>query len=206
MGPRPCHGTALFAMRERPADHDPWRATLEDPAPVPAPPAASVAENIDKIIRIEQDASQRGSFAAGIIDKIGGFVGTGTFVIIQIAATTVWVSLNAARWSGFAPFDPFPFHLLGTVTAFEATLIAAFVLMKQNGMSTISARRDHLELQLNLRTERQAAQIIQMLNGLSAHVGFEHHHDPTGHELGQPVAIEHVADELHRRMPDGPKG
>jgi len=47
-------------------------------------------------------------------------------------------------------------------------LIAAFVLMKQNRISVIVDRRDHLDLQINLRTERQATQIIQMLDRLSA--------------------------------------
>jgi uncharacterized membrane protein len=81
-------------------------------------------------------------------------------------------------------------------------MIAAFVLIKQNRLGAIVDRRDHLDLQVNLRTERQATQIIQMLDRLSVHIGLNHDHDADGLELGQHVEIEHLVDELHRRLPD----
>lgn len=165
---------------------------------------ASVAENIDQIIRVEKDAMERRSRGETMIDAIGGFIGTPRFVVLQLLACAGWVILNSAKLPGITVFDPFPFPLLSTVTAFEAVLIAAFVLMKQNRISVIVDRRDHLDLQVNLRTERQATQIIQMLDRLSAHVGFEHHHDADGRELGKHVAIGDLVDELHRRLPDTP--
>ena len=167
---------------------------------------ASVAENIDKIIRIDQDALERRSAGEVAIDAIGRFVGTVPFVVLQVVACVCWVTMNTVKLPWAIAFDRYPFPLLSSIAAFEAMLIAAFVLMKQNRDSVIAARRDHLDLQVNLRTERQATQIIQMLNRLSAHVGFEHDHDTSGHELGRPVAIEHLADELHRRLPDAPGG
>jgi uncharacterized membrane protein len=165
---------------------------------------ASIAENIDEIIRVEKDALERRSRAEAVVDAIGGFVGTPRFVVLQVVAFMVWVTVNSVKFPGIVAFDPFPFPLLSAITAFEAVLIAAFVLMKQNRISVIVDRRDHLDLQVNLRTERQATQIIQMLDRLSAHVGFEHDHDADDRELGQPVAIGHLVDELHRRLPDAP--
>ncbi len=175
---------------------------MTEPTPEAAP--ASVAENIDRIIRVEEEAMERRSPAEAAVDAVGGFFGTPAFVMAQILACAAWVVVNTARLPGIGAFDPFPFPLLATITSFEAVLIAAFVLMKQNRISLIAARRDHLDLQVNLRTERQATQIIQMLDRLSAHVGLEHDHDADGRELGQHVAIEHLVDELHRRLPDAP--
>jgi uncharacterized membrane protein len=149
---------------------------------------ASVAENIDQIIRVEKDALGRRSGGEAMVDAIGGFVGTPPFVVFQILAFAGWVSWNSVRFPGIVAFDPFPFPLLS----------------KQNRINVIVGRRDHLDLQVNLRTERQATQIIQMLDRLSAHVGFQHDHDADGRELGQPVAIDHLVDELHRRLPDAP--
>ena len=177
---------------------------MNEPTPDAAP--ASVAENIDKIIRVEQSAMQRRSRGEAMVDAIGTFAGTLPFVAVQVLACAVWVAVNSAHLPGIAAFDPFPFQLLATITSFEAVLIAAFVLMKQNRISLIVDRRDHLDLQVNLRTERQATQIIQMLDRLSAHMGLEHEHDADGRELGQHVAIEHLVDELHRRLPDAPRG
>jgi len=169
----------------------------------PAAAPASVAENIDKIIRVEEEARQRRSFGEAIVDAVGGFAGTVPFVILQILAFAAWMAINSGRL-GIAAFDPFPFPLLSSITSFEAVLIAAFVLMKQNRISIIVARRDHLDLQVNLLTEREATQIIQMLDRLSAHVGLDHGHDADGRELGRHVEIAHLVDELHRRLPDGP--
>ena len=174
--------------------------TTPDTAP------ASVAENIDRIIRVEEDAMDRRSRGEAMVDAVGGFCGTPGFVVVQLLAFVGWVVVNALALPGIGTFDRFPFPLLATVTSFEAVLIAAFVLMKQNRISVIVARRDHLDLQVNLRTERQATQIIQMLDRLSAHVGFEHDHDADGRELGQHVEIGHLVDELHRRLPDAPGG
>jgi uncharacterized membrane protein len=172
----------------------------------PDTPPASVAENIDKVIRFEQEALEARSRGDTIVDAIGGFVGTLAFVSVQVVLVGVWVAVNALKMPAILAFDPFPFPLLAAILSFEGVLIAAFVLMKQNRISNIVTRRDHLDLQVNLRTERQATQIIQMLNRLSAHVGFEHDHDADGHELSRHVEIEHLVDELHRRLPNSPGG
>jgi uncharacterized membrane protein len=164
-------------------------------------PPASVAENIEKIIQVEKAALEARSRGEAIADVIGGFVGKLPFVAVQVAATAAWIVWNSGRIPGLAVFDPFPFPFLATITSMEAVLISAFVLIKQNRIGTVDTRRDHLDLQVNLRTERQVTQIIQMLDRLSAHVGFQHNHDESGQELGRHVAIEHLVDELHRRLP-----
>jgi uncharacterized membrane protein len=162
---------------------------------------ASVAENIDKIIRVEKEALKARSGGEAMIDSVGRFVGTLRFVIVQVAVCAGWLVWNAG-WLPVRAFDPFPFPLLATVASVESVMIAAFVLIKQNRLGAIVDRRDHLDLQVNLRTERQATQIIRMLDRLSAHLGLDHDHDADGLELGQHVEIEHLVDELHRRLPD----
>ncbi len=176
---------------------------MNELSPEAAP--ASVAENIDMMIRVEEDAMERRSRGEALVDAVGGFFGTRTFVVAQVFAFACWVAVNSGML-GIPAFDRFPFPLLSSITSFEAVLIAAFVLMKQNRINVIVARRAHLDLQVNLRTERQATQIIQMLDRLSTHVGLEHDHDADGRELGTHVAIGHMVDELHRRLPDGMGG
>jgi uncharacterized membrane protein len=173
---------------------------MNEPVADSAP--ASVAENVEKIIRLESDALRPRSRSEAITDSIGGFVGTISFVVLQIVAFGGWVIVNAGIVSQIPPFDPFPYPLLSSTTSLEAVLIAAFVLMKQNRMGTIADRRDHLDLQVNLLTERQATQIIQMLDRLSKHFGIEQHKDEKSRELGRHVAIEHLVEEVHSRLPD----
>jgi uncharacterized membrane protein len=133
---------------------------------------ASVAENIDKIIRVENNALERRTGREAVTDAIGGFVGTVAFVVWQLVAFVGWIVVNTGKVPGIKPLDPFPYPLLSSITSLQAVLLAAFVLMKQNRMSVIADRRDHLDLQVNPLTQRKATQIIQMLGRLSLHVGI----------------------------------
>ena len=72
-------------------------------------------------------------------------------------------------------------------------LLAAFVLIKQNRLSTVADRRYHLELQVN--PERETTRIIQMLDRVS-HLGLEQHRDADSREVNQHIAVEHLVDEL----------
>jgi uncharacterized membrane protein len=117
-------------------------------------------------------------------------------------ASAAWIIVNAGTVPQIAPFDPFPYPLLSSITSLEAVLLAAFVLMKQNRLGMVADSRDHLDLQVDLLTEQRAAQIIQMLDRLSAPLGVDQYHDETSRELARHVAVERVVEELRSRLPD----
>jgi uncharacterized membrane protein len=168
----------------------------------PSRAPASVAENVEKVIRVENETLRPRSRSEAITDAIGGFVGTISFVVAQLTAFVGWIVVNAGKVPQLAPFDPFPYPLLSSITSLEAVLLAAFVLMKQNRMGMVAARRDHLDLQVNLLTEQRATEIIQMLARLSTRLGVDQHHDEDSGELGRHVAVEHLVEELHSRLPE----
>jgi uncharacterized membrane protein len=165
-----------------------------------APP--SMAESIEKVIQAENNALRPTTLSEAITDAIGGFAGTLPFVAVQIAACAGWVIVNTGQIPGIGAFDPFPYPLLSTITSLEAVLLAAFVLMKQNRMSTVADRRAHLDLQVNLLTERESTRVIQMLERLSSQFGVEQHHDAESRELSNHIAVDQLVEELDRRMPD----
>jgi uncharacterized membrane protein len=160
---------------------------------------AFVGESAEKLIAIENEALRFRSRKEALIDAIARFVGTISFVVVQGAVTVCWAVVNAGIIPAIKPFDPFPYPLLSVITSFEALLMAAFVLMKQNRMGIIADRRDHVDLQVNLLTERRATDIIRMLNRLSVHLGVEQ--PPDRQELERRVEVEHVIEEVHRRLP-----
>jgi len=173
---------------------------MNEPSKPRAP--ASVSQNIEKIIQVENEALQPRCRREAITEAIGDFVGTISFVVLQCLAFAGWMILNSGALPQVAPFDPFPYPLLSLITSLEAVLLTAFVLIKQNRMGVIADRRDHLDLQVNLLTEKQATQIIQMLDRLSTRLGVNQHHDADSRELGRHVAVEHLVEELHSRLPD----
>ena len=66
----------------------------------------SVADNIEKIIQIESQGVQPRSRSEAIVDTIGGFVGTISFVVAQLLAFAGWVVVNAGFISQLPAFDP----------------------------------------------------------------------------------------------------
>lgn len=172
---------------------------MTGPSPEGAP--AFVGENTEKLIAIENEALRFRTRKEVITDAIARFVGTIYFVAAQIAVTACWALVNTGMVSVIKPFDPFPYPLLSAITSVEGVLIAAFVLMKQNRLGIIADRRDHVDLQVNLLTERRATEIIRMLNRLSVHLGVEQPDHPDRQELEKQVAVEHVIEEVHSRLP-----
>jgi uncharacterized membrane protein len=162
----------------------------------------SVAQNIDKMAQVEDEALRPRSHREAFTDAIGNFAGTLCFVLAQFALFVGWVLVNAGVVPSVSPFDPFPYPLLSAINSLEAVLLTAFVLIKQNRMSMVADRRDHLDLQVNLLTERETTRIIQMLERVSAHLGIEQHYDADSREMGQHIEVEHLVDELDRRMAD----
>jgi uncharacterized membrane protein len=110
----------------------------------------TVAKNIEAILKLEEDDERRLPRLHRVSHKVGWFVGTTYFVLIQAAFVVLWLLLNS---SAFRPLDPYPFPLLSAVLAFEAVFLTSFVLIRQNSMDRQSERRNHLDLQINLLAE-----------------------------------------------------
>lgn len=159
--------------------------------------------HIDAIIRMEEEGDADRSPAERISERIGHFAGTLSFVVVQVAFAAAWIAINARG----DRFDPYPFPLLGGVLAFEAVTLTAFVLIRQNRMSLRADRRNHLGLQVNLLSEREATKIIQMLERLSQQLGIEEAvTDPESRDLSGDTSIETIARDLRQGLADQAEG
>ena len=171
--------------------------TEKNPAP------SLISENIEAIVQVEEEALSRRSVSGAGMEAIGSFVGTASFVVAHAIIVALWVVINVGLIPGLAPFDGYPFNMLATAFSVEAVLLVAFVLMKQNRMSTIADRRAHLDLQVNLLTEREASKAIELLRKLCEKHGIRDAlRDPEARELAQTTEVEHFVDELRRRLPE----
>jgi uncharacterized membrane protein len=94
---------------------------MNDPSIARAP--AAVAQNIEKILQVENTARQPRSHSEALTGAIGGFVGTIAFVVLQCVGCAAWIVVNGGVVRQIAPFDPFPFPLLSTITSLEAVLL-----------------------------------------------------------------------------------
>src|SRR3954449_8900105 len=100
----------------------------------------SAQENIETVVRMEQEFLGQRNFKDRLGDGIANFVGTMTFVICHVIGFVIWVVVNAG-WLPIKPFDPYPYVLLTMFVSMEGVLVSTFVLMKQNRMSRRADQR-----------------------------------------------------------------
>jgi len=156
----------------------------------------TVAKNIEAILKLEEDDERRLPHLHRVSHKVGWFVGTTYFVIIQAAFVVLWL-----LWNVFAsqPFDPFPFPLLSAVLAFEAVFLTSFVLIRQNTMDRQSERRNHLDLQINLLAEKEATSTLKALHEIAAHFKIHLSKEAENQELTQETPVESIARDLRSK-------
>jgi uncharacterized membrane protein len=162
-----------------------------------------VLENIETIARLEHEFLEDRSLADRIGDAAGAFVGTMTFVILHVVWFAGWLLVNTGMFPGIQPFDPYPFILLSVMVSMEAVLLTTFVLMKQNRMSKRAEQRNQLNLQIDMLSEREITKILQMVTSICDRMGLTHHGDEAEvQHLSEHTAVDMLADELRKKMPD----
>ncbi len=170
----------------------------------PKPQAPSAArDNIEAIANLAEQFLRNRTPGDRITDAIAAFSGSMRFVLIHLIGFAAWILLNTGPLRLSRPFDPYPYVLLSLVVSCEAVLLATFVLMKQNREAHRSDARDHLNLQIDLLSEREITKILQMQIAVCERLGVG-----TGasrreiQELSQDTAVENLAAELKERMTD----
>ena len=80
------------------------------------------------------------------------------------------------------------------------------VLIRQNAIDRTSARRDHIELQINLLAEQEATRSLDMLQRIADHLNVPNVKDAQGEELAEDTAVDEIARDLKVRESNESKG
>ncbi len=179
-------------MDAKPSGDQGWR---EQAAATGSP----VADNVDAVLRIENARLHQRSAADRFAEAIAGAVGTLEFVLVHVAILIVWTFLNIGLIRAIPMFDPFPFPLLAMIVSMEGLLIATFVLIKQNRMSSMADRRAHLDLQVNLLAEREITHVLQLVEQIARHIGLQDPELPA-EALKQVIEVDELVSELDRKL------
>jgi len=156
-------------------------------------------DNINAIVRLEQDALRERTLSDKISDAIANFVGSMSFVVIHVVWFGFWVGVNAGPWR----FDPYPFALLCMLVSLEGVLLSTFVLIKQNRMSQRADQRNHLDLQVNMLAEKEITKLLQLQRLICRRLGVsEADSDAEVVELSHATAIDNLARELESKIPN----
>jgi uncharacterized membrane protein len=129
--------------------------------------------NIEAISKLEHEALNRRTATERVSDSIVKFIGSITFLLLQVALVIVWSTANLHLIPGLRPFDPFPFGILALVVSSESVCLTIFVLISQNRMARQAEKRSHLDLQVSMLAEQELTTVLQMLQKLCQHVGVD---------------------------------
>ena len=159
------------------------------------------SRHIKAISDLEQQALARRSGAEKISDLIVYQAGRVWAIILHLAWFAIWIAWNSGRVPGLRAFDPFPFMGLSTIVSLEAIFLSLFILVSQNRASRRADERAHLDLQVNLLSEREATKMLQLLQALCAHHGLGAADDAEVSELVRETEPAIIARELEQQLP-----
>ena len=157
--------------------------------------------SVETVAKLEEEFLDHRSAAERATDAFARFVATPTFLGLQVIIWVLWIVVNE-KWISWAPaFDPFPYPLLVMLVSMEAVVISTVVLMKQNRMSERAEHRDHLNLQVDILSEKEATKILQILVRMASHLGLhEIAEDKELADLSKMTALEKISKELKETL------
>ena len=102
--------------------------------------------------------------------------------------------------SGHRPFDDAPFYWLQGIVSLTGVMLAVLILTTENRTAQIDLRRDRLDLQINLLTERKVAKLIDMVDALRRDLPqIPTHHDAEVAEFRESISPGDVARAIEER-------
>ncbi|MDQ6627186.1 MAG: DUF1003 domain-containing protein [Pseudomonadota bacterium] len=173
--------------------------------PAPVPPAAgpgpagptaspdlptSAQENLEVIADLNEREHANVTPLRGAIERVSHIFGTPGYLLAAAAFVLVWVLVNTwGRLHGWSYFDEPPFFWLQGIVSTNALLLTISVLIRQNRMAQLAEQRAHLDLQINMLTERKVTKALELIDELRRQLLSDASHHDIG-ELTQPADPE----------------
>jgi CRP/FNR family transcriptional regulator, cyclic AMP receptor protein len=107
---------------------------------------------------IEEEAT----FGQRIADRVAGFGGSWTFIIIFLSVLAIYSTVNISL--GRSAWDPYPFILLNLFLSMLAAIQAPVIMMSQNRQDTKDRLRSELDFEVNRRAESEIQGLASKLN------------------------------------------
>jgi uncharacterized membrane protein len=118
--------------------------------------------------RVPREAEDRAA------EAITRFAGSMRFVYLHTGWFALWVAANVGLFAVLPAFDPFPFGLLTLVVSLEAIFLSTFVMIAQNRLSAQADARAQADYEVNVRTEREVAKLVHLVEALIEHEAADH--------------------------------
>ena len=149
-------------------------------------PLNVLADNIQTMANLVARREARLSRGQRAIEMFTQTIGRPGFLYANTFLIFLWITLNI--WSPRRPLDPPPFSGLALLIAVESLFVTGLVLITQNRQNAEADHRAHLDLQINLLSEREITKILSLLEELI------HHHQPEREHDAELQGMKETAD------------
>ncbi|AHF14572.1 DUF1003 domain-containing protein [Niabella soli] len=116
---------------------------------------------------IDEDGDNKLTLGQRLADKVSGFGGSWTFIILFIILLFAWVVINI-YWLHNKGFDPYPFILLNLFLSCIAALQAPVIMMSQNRQEEKDRARSKMDYMVNLKSELEVRILHEKLDQVLA--------------------------------------
>ena len=165
-------------------------------------------QNIENILCAEEKRRAGTRLVYQWVGKVTQACGTVGFLVANAILFAAWIAFN--EW--VVAFDPYPYTFLLFGVSLEAIFLSVLILISQNMDAAESERRHHLDLQMNLLSEREITALMRLVVEMADKLdiadektqevrAFAHETDPAG-VLAEIVHAEH----RHRLEGAGQRG
>jgi len=139
---------------------------------VPPGMTDTLARNIERLADRRRRERRQASLSDRVADRITGFTGSMTFVVLHLLFFGGWIAINLGWLPIIAPFDP-TFVVLAMEASVEAIFLSTFVLISQNRMAAMADQRADLDLHISLLTEHELSRLATLVGRIARRLEVE---------------------------------
>jgi uncharacterized membrane protein len=165
------------------------------------PTPGHVQAHIELIAKHEQEFLAQRTATEKLGDHMATLIGSLSYIAAHIVLFIAWLAWNTLSIAALPHFDSFPFPLLNTLLAFEAILVASFILMRQSRMNRRAEERDQLMLQVLLLSEREITAVLGIEREIAQRMGLKEIANAEEiTELSEQTSIDQVAQTIKENL------
>ena len=127
----------------------------------------SAQENLEVMADFHEREAASVSPLRATIEGVGSVFGSPGYFLFALCFVAAWVAVNTwGRGQGWSHVDEPPFFWLQGLVSTNALLLTVSVLIRQNRMAQLAEHRAHLDLQINMLTERKVTKTLELVDEL----------------------------------------
>ena len=159
-------------------------------------------QDIETIVAIRMKAERKVGKHQRLIEKLTDTLGRPFSVYSLLVLVVLWILANLLeKILGLGIIDAPPFPWLQDVMSIGAFFMTVVILTTQNRQAREEEQRRHLELQINLLTERKVSKMISLLEDLRRDMPHvEDRVDPEADAMQEPVDPHNALKALNKTL------